>query len=162
MHDLLRARSPPAKENATAEQAMDHRSGVCCDGSLVASDGHAEGIEVKGAGLKRGKRCTFAFKGIRLRGTDWKHLFLLGREREPQGWLCADDVGSCLWLGYVERSRYKRALRAAGRSEREPQDATVTPGSLGSWLGGAVEWVKLKDLTREWWGRKVLCLPPCP
>lgn len=132
------------------------------DGSLVASDGRAEGIEIKGAGLKRGKRCTFAFKGIRLRGTDWKHLFLLGREREPEGWLCADDVGSCLWLGYVERSCYKRALRVAGRSEREPQDATVTPGSSASWLGGAVEWVRLEDLTREWWDRKVLCLPPCP
>ncbi len=132
------------------------------DGSLVASDGRAEGIEVKGAGLKRGKRCTFAFKGIRLRGTDWKHLFLLGREREPEGWSCADDVESCLWLGYVERSRYKRALRAASRSEREPQDATVTPGSSRSWLGGAVEWVRLEDLTREWWDGKVLCLPPCP
>eukprot|EP00283_Hemiselmis_rufescens_P027141 CAMPEP_0173468800 /NCGR_PEP_ID=MMETSP1357-20121228/77035_1 /TAXON_ID=77926 /ORGANISM="Hemiselmis rufescens, Strain PCC563" /LENGTH=386 /DNA_ID=CAMNT_0014437023 /DNA_START=227 /DNA_END=1385 /DNA_ORIENTATION=+ len=71
------------------------------NGSLVASDGCAEGIEIKGAGLKRGKRCSFAFKGIRVRGTDWKHLFLLGREREPEGWSSASDVDGCMWLGYV-------------------------------------------------------------
>jgi len=132
------------------------------DGSLVASDGRAEGIEIKGAGLKRRKKRTFAFKGIRVRGTDWKHLFLLGREREPEGWSTASDVDGCMWLGYVGRDRYKQALREADRSRREPQDATVTPGSSRSWLGGAVEWVQLKDLSRKWWDTKVLGLPPSP
>ena len=50
------------------------------DGSLVASDGRAEGIEIKGAGLKGGKKRTFAFKGIRVWGTNWKHVFVGARE----------------------------------------------------------------------------------
>jgi len=39
-----------------------------------------ESIEIKGAGLKRGKNKTFAFKGICLHRTDLKHLFLLSGE----------------------------------------------------------------------------------
>ena len=132
------------------------------DGSLVASDGRAEGIEIKGAGLKRGKKCSFAFKSIRVRGTSWKHLFLLGRESEPEGWSTASDVDGCMWLGYVGRDRYTQVLRKEKRSMSTPQDATVTPGSSRSWLGGAVEWVRLKDLTRAWWDTKVLGLPPAP
>ena len=132
------------------------------DGSLVAADGRAEGIEIKGAGLKRGKKCSFAFKGIRVQGTSWKHLFLLGRESEPEGWSTASDVDGCMWLGYVGRNRYTQVLRKEKRSMRTPQDATVTPGSSRSWLGGAVEWVRLKDLTRKWWDTKVLGLPPAP
>ena len=130
------------------------------DGSLVGNDGRAEGIEIKGAGLKSKKKRTFAFKGIRVRGTNWKHLFLLGRQREPEGWSSARDVDGCIWLGYVGRDRYKQALKAAGKSVRKPQDATVTPGSSRSWLGSAVEWVRLRDLTRQWWDTKVLGLPP--
>ena len=130
------------------------------DGSLVAVDGRAEGIEIKGAGLKRGKKCSFAFKGIRVLGTSWKHLFLLGRESEPVGWSTASDVDGCMWLGYVGRDRYTQVLRKEKRSMSTPQDATVTPGSSRSWLGGAVEWVRLKDLTRKWWDTKVLGLAP--
>ena len=118
-----------------------------------------ESIEIKGAGLKRGKKKTFAFKGIRLRKTDWQHLFLLGRESEPAGWTSVRDFEDCIWLGYVRRDQYKLALRNAGRSRRRPQDATVTPGSSRSWLGGAVEWVRLRDLTMEWWREKVLAPP---
>ena len=120
-----------------------------------------ESIEIKGAGLKWGKNKTFAFKGIRLHRTDWKHLFLLGRASEPGGWASVRDFEDCIWLGYVQRDQYKRALRKAGRSRLTPQDATVTPGSSRSWLGGVVEWVLLRDLTMEWWREKVLCAPPC-
>ena len=45
---------------------------------------------------------------------------------------------------------------------RKPQDATVTQGASGSWLGSAVEWVRLQDLTRQWWDTKVLGLSPAP
>ena len=55
--------------------------------------------------------------------------------------------------------RYEQALRAAGRPARVPQDATVTQGSSRSWLGGAVEWVRLRNLTQAWWDSKVVALP---
>ena len=41
------------------------------------------------------------FKDIQIQNTHWKHLFLLGRVREPASWLSVGDVESYVWLGYV-------------------------------------------------------------
>ena len=62
------------------------------------------GIEIKGSCRKGSTWSTFTFKDIRIQNTHWKHLFLLGRVREPASWLSVSDVESCVWLGYVSLS----------------------------------------------------------
>ena len=59
-------------------------------------------------------------------------------------------------LGHVTRSRYEAALDKAGLSRSAPKDATVTPGSARSWLGGAVNWVSLEEADLAWWHQNVL------
>jgi hypothetical protein len=63
-------------------------------------NGLFHGIEVKGSCRKGDTRTTFTFKNIRLQGTNWKHLLLVGRVREPTSWLSIEDVESYVWLGY--------------------------------------------------------------
>ena len=62
------------------------------------------GIEIKGSCRKGSTWSTFTFKDIRIQNTHWKHLFLLGRVREPASWLSVSDVESYVWLGYVSLS----------------------------------------------------------
>jgi len=131
--------------------------GVCrdSDGGVIVN-GLFHGIEVKGSCRKGDTRTTFTFKNIRLQGTNWKHLLLVGRVREPTSWLSIEDVESYVWLGHVKRADYIRALTANGRSPLESHDATVTPRCTRGWLGMAVSWTRLEHLTRSWWDRRVL------
>lgn len=132
--------------------------GICgtSDGRIRLPDGSHEDIEIKGSRAKSGKPNSFAFKAIRCAGTNWKHLFLVGRRREPQKWSDWADVGGAIMLGHVTRSRYEAALDKAGLSRSAPKDATVTPGSARSWLGGAVNWVRLEEADLAWWRQNVL------
>jgi len=66
-------------------------------------NGLFHGIEVKGSCRKGDTRTTFTFKNIRLQDTNWKHLLLVGRVREPTSWLSIEDVESYVWLGYCLR-----------------------------------------------------------
>jgi hypothetical protein len=62
------------------------------------------GIEIKGSCRKGSTWSTFTFKDIRIQNTHWKHLFLLGRVREPTSWLTVSNVESYVWLGYASLS----------------------------------------------------------
>ena len=64
--------------------ATEQAGGVCrdSDGGVIVN-GLFHGIEVKGSCRKGDTRTTFTFKNIRLQGTNWKHLLLVGRVREP-------------------------------------------------------------------------------
>jgi hypothetical protein len=76
--------------------------GACrdSDGGIL-KDGLFHGIEIKGSCRKGSTWSTFTFKDIRIQNTHWKHLFLLGRVREPASWRSVSDVESYVWLGYV-------------------------------------------------------------
>eukprot|EP00961_Rhodomonas_salina_P218666 2955141-Rhodomonas_salina.1 len=54
-----------------------------------------------------------------------------------------------MWLGYVSRRAFERAMASAGRSSAKMVDVTVSPGSAR--LRAAVKWIQLKSLTRQWW-----------
>jgi hypothetical protein len=79
--------------------------GACrdSDGGILRN-GLFHGIEIKGS-CRKGSTwsvSTFTFKDIRIQNMHWKHLFLLGRVREPASWLSVrGDVESYVWLGYV-------------------------------------------------------------
>mmetsp|Transcript_59000 Transcript_59000/g.139370 ORF Transcript_59000/g.139370 Transcript_59000/m.139370 type:complete len:183 (-) Transcript_59000:18-566(-) len=126
------------------------------DGRIQLQGGSAEDVEIKGSKAKSGKPNSFAFKGIRCAGATWKHLLLVGRRREPRDWSSWQHVRGSIVLGYVSRARYEAALQQAGLSRTKPRDATVTPGSTRSWLGGAVEWVGLGEADLAWWRDTVL------
>jgi len=119
-------------------------------------NGLFHGIELKGSCRKGDTSATFTFKSIRLQDTNWKHLLLVGRGRDPTSWLSIEDVESHVWLGHVKRAAYIRALTTSGRSPLEPHDATVTPRCKRGWLSSAVCWTRLEHLTRAWWERRVL------
>lgn len=122
------------------------------DGAIVAADGTMIPIEIKGTRSKKGKKRTFQISGIRLTGTDWQHLFIVGREEDPDLWTDASELARRgFWLGHVTRGDLLRAAWATGRGEQEELHATVTPGSSRSWLGGCVRWVSAADLSPEWW-----------
>jgi hypothetical protein len=126
------------------------------DGCILGPGGTLETIEIKGCICRRGKRKAFSFRNIRCAGADWRHLFLLGRLRNPTSWERSSDVEGCMWLGYVGRDAYERALGASGRPLDKPMLAAVSPGSQKSWLGGQVAWVKLGELSLAWWQQHVL------
>ena len=63
-------------------------------------NGLFHGIELKGSCRKGDTSATFTFKSIRLQDTNWKHLLLVGRVRDPTSWLSIEDVESHVWLGY--------------------------------------------------------------
>ena len=79
--------------------------GACrdSDGGIL-KDGLFHGIEIKGSCRKGSTWSTFTLKDIRIQNTHWKHLFLLGRVREPASWLSVSDVESYVWLGYASLS----------------------------------------------------------
>ena len=135
---------------------IQQAGGACreSDGGFLL-EGSFQGIEIKGSCRKGATHRTFTFKDIRLQGTHWEHLFLLGRAREPASWLHIRQVEACVWLGYVSRADYITALDADGRPRDGAQDATVTPGSERGWLSAAVRWIPLKRLTLAWWERHV-------
>jgi len=126
------------------------------DGCVVAQDGSLEAIEVKGCLCRRGKMRAFSFRNIRCDGADWRHLFFVGRLRNPRSWGSNADVEPLVCgVGYVGRDAYEEALVASGRPTDRPMLACVRPGLHHSWLGRHVVWVKLKDLSAEWWLRHV-------
>ena len=89
------------------------------------------GIEIKGSCRKGSTWSTFTFKDIRIQNTHWKHLFLLGRVREPASWLSVSDVESYVWLGYVSLSlspslSISRALPLSRMHTHTPKDE-ITP-----------------------------------
>jgi hypothetical protein len=126
------------------------------DGCILGPGGILESIEIKGCICRRGKQKAFSFRNIRCAGADWRHLFLLGRLINPTSWERSSDVEGCIWLGYVGRDAYERALGASGRPLDKPMLAAVSPGSQKSWLGGQVAWVKLGELSLAWWQQHVL------
>ena len=99
---------------------------------------------------------TFAFKSIRLEGTDWRLLLLVGREANPHTWNDLAALDDTLWLGVVTRTDYEAALRAkcaAGRGDMAlPHDAAVSVGCKRSWLGPYVRWWRFAEITTlQWW-----------
>ena len=125
------------------------------DGCVVAQDCSLEPIEVKGCLCRRGKRRAFSFHNIRCDGADWRHLFFLGRLRNPASWESSADLEQVVWVGYVGRDAYEEALLASGRPTDKPMLASVSPESHNSWLGRHVIWVKMKDLNVGWWLKHV-------
>ena len=63
-------------------------------------NGLFHGIELKGSCRKGDTSATFTFKSIRLQDTNWKHLLLVGRVRDPTSWLSIEDVESHVWPRY--------------------------------------------------------------
>ena len=127
------------------------------DAAIVDKSGNLVPIEIKGTKSKKGKRGTFFVNGIRLSGTDWKHLFIVARTEDPDIWTDVSEYGKRgFWLGHVTRRNLIRAAAASGRYELRTLDATVTPGSKRSWLGQHIDWVRAQDLSSDWWDAKVL------
>lgn len=125
------------------------------DGCIVARDGSIESIEIKGCLCRRGKKRAFSFRNIRCAGADWRHLFFVGRLKNPSNWERNADMEQLVWVGYLGRDSYEQALLASGRPMDKPMLACVSPGSQKSWLGRHVVWVKLKDLSVNWWLKHV-------
>ncbi len=126
------------------------------DGALIGPNGQKQPIEIKGSHCKKEKKSTVFVKDIRLRGTDWQHLFIVSREQDPDLWTDVSEYGRCgLRLAYVKRRHLLRAMRESGRGHLAKVDATITPGSKRSWLGPYVRWVRFQDISREWWDRHV-------
>jgi hypothetical protein len=115
-----------------------------------------EPIEIKGSICRKGKKSCFAFNKIRSYGVDWKHLFLVGRLKNPARWDSVADMDHIMYLGYVERNVYDRALSRSGRSIYHPTSVSVSPLSRESWLGPYIKWVKFSALSTEWWTENVL------
>ena len=86
----------------------------------VLRNGVFHGIEIKGSCRKGHTWSTFTFKGIRLKGTHWKHLLLLGRTREPRSWKNISDVESSIWLGYIRVCMLRACMRALSSFRRFP------------------------------------------
>jgi hypothetical protein len=101
----------------------------------VARPCQIEPIEIKGSICRKGKTSCFAFNKIRSHGVDWKHLFLVGRLQNPARWDSVSDMDNIMYLGYVERDAYDKALRRSGRSSHQPTNVFVSPMSRESWLG---------------------------
>ena len=142
--------------------------GLCgsSDGAIIR-DRYAEYLEIKGASCKKryGARSEqrmdqYSFH-ISVNRTNWKHLFLVCRPRDPstpEGWTCKDELARCgMVLGYVSRERFEAALP---RHSQGMVRVTVTPWGANSrnWLGESITWVKLEDITREWWHYNVVVL----
>jgi len=122
----------------------------------VAQLNQVEPIEVKGSICRKGKKSCFAFNKIRSHGVDWKHLFLVGRLQNPARWDNVADMDKIMYLGYVERHAYDRALTRSGRSPQHPTNVYVSPMNKQSWLGPYIKWVKFSALSKEWWTHNVL------
>lgn len=130
------------------------------DGCVVTG-GCIQPIEVKGSICRRGKKSCFAFNKIRSYGVDWKHLFLVGRLRNPCSWESLADMDHIMYLGYVERDVYERALLRSGRTVDHPVNVSVSPMSTDSWLGPYVKWVQFSALSKDWWIQNVFKAPLC-
>ena len=126
------------------------------DGCILGQNDQVEPIEVKGGICRKGKKNSFFFNKIRSAGADWRHLFFLGRLRNPCRGDTLADVEHMMYLGYIRRDMYDRALSRSARSSREPMSVSISPASTISWLGKHVKWIKLSDLTKEWWDQHVI------
>lgn len=131
------------------------------DGCVAkVANSQVEPLEIKGSICRKGKANCFAFNKIRSHGVDWKHLFLIGRLQNPARWDSVADMDHIMYLGYVERHAYDRALSRSGRSSQQPTNVFVSPLSRESWLGPFIKWVKFSALTKEWWVENVLQSAP--
>ena len=83
-------------------------------------------------------------------------MFLVGRLHNLTRWDSVADMDLTMYLGYVEREAYDRALSRAGRSAHHPTNVFVSPTSKESWLGPYIKWVKFSELTKEWWTKNVV------
>ena len=127
------------------------------DGAIINVRGSKEMIEVKGCKCKKGKKFTVTLKDIRLDGTNFKHLFGVARKRDPSDWIDVDEYGQCdFWLAHVTRENLIKAMQESGRSHMRKVDATITPGSIRSWLGKYVKWIHFDNLTISWWMKNVM------
>jgi hypothetical protein len=126
------------------------------DGCLVKPDGEVQTIEMKGGICRQGRRSCFMIRNIRSAGVDWKHLFFTGRLRNPGRWDSLEDMENIMYLAYVRRDVYERALAGAGRSTDQPLCASVSPHSRDSWLGRHLKWIRLSRLSKEWWQENVV------
>jgi hypothetical protein len=110
-----------------------------------------EPIEVKSGIRRRSKRCAFTFKRIDSgQDAQWRHLFLVGRERNPVDWGSLQELDACMWLGYVRRADYDAAVARAGRGR--VNDVSVSPGSSrAGWASRIVHWRRFRSLTLEQW-----------
>ena len=127
------------------------------DGAIIGPQGRKEPIEIKGFRCKKGKRSTVYINDIRLNDTDWQHLFIVSRQKDPVRWTDVREYRECGFnLAYVKRRDLNRAVWASGRGLLTKVDATITPGSKRGWLGRYVRWVKVQDISRKWWDKHVL------
>ena len=127
------------------------------DGCLVLSGGQLRPFEIKGTKCKKGKKDTVFVNGIRLKGTNWQDLFIVARKEDPDLWTDFSEYGRRgIWLAHVSRQNLLLAADANGKGHLPVVNATITPGSKRSWLGPYINWVRAKDVSREWWDAKVL------
>ena len=126
------------------------------DGCIVSQNEQVEPIEVKGGICRKGKKNSFFFNKIRSAGADWKHLFFVGRLRNPCRWDTLADMEHMMYLGYICRDMYDLALSGAARSRTTPMSVSISPSSAISWLGKYVKWIKFSDLTKGWWDQNVI------
>ena len=102
-------------------------------------------------------RRQYTVEGLRFTDTWWQKLILVCREKNPTDWTDVAEYDACgFWLGVVSRRKCEVALAAAGKSANNVQNVVVSPWTLDmhilhkSWLSPLVEWIRFKDLTREW------------
>ena len=111
-------------------------------------NGLFHGIELKGSCRKGDTSATFTFKSIRLQDTNWKHLLLVGRVRDPTSWLSIEDVESHVWLGYCLLCCMHATPVASACHTRlcVPQPSTLM--GMASWRSTARRHVKRADYIR--------------
>jgi len=143
--------------------------GVCenADGFNLMS---REFLEIKGSCAK--SRCDrivgskarqqFAASDLSFDGTWWKKLAFVARTREPENWTNVAEYDECgFWLGIAKRERCEEELRKAGKSLLGKHTVVVSPWTRDkqvchrSWLGPCIEWIRFKDLTKQWLGEQL-------
>ncbi len=98
-----------------------------------------EPIKVNGSRCKKGKDNAVFVNDIRLDGTDWQHLFIVSRWRNPDKWTDFSEYGKCGFrLAYAKRRHLLRAAQASGRAHLAQANARLAPGWLQEGLAGAV------------------------
>jgi len=118
--------------------------------------------QIKSSSSRTADGRTFGVKAVR---TGFRHLFIIGRKRNPEDWTSLDALNDSFSLGYISGDDYAVALQtylvSKGRwpaASDKPQHATVTIDSRknSGWLNQHLKWISFKDLTRQWWQATVL------
>jgi hypothetical protein len=139
--------------------------GVCenADGINLSAKEYLE-IKSSIAKARRGRahgpraRSQFSVEGLRFAGTWWQKLILVCREKNPTDWTDVAEYDRCgFWLGVVSRKKCEEALNQAKNSVSDVRSVVVSPWTKDdkqinhkSWMSPLVEWIRFKDLTREW------------